>query len=123
MERLTNQKQVIIDYLKSVKSHPSAEEVYREVRKKLPRISQGTVYRVLKNFKEKGGVCEICTDVSHFDADISPHGHFICEKCHKIYDLFGKFCKMDCSRVKIGKVKNYQVHLYGICKKCQKNNN
>jgi Fe2+ or Zn2+ uptake regulation protein len=120
MERLTNQKQVIIDYLKNIKTHPSAEEVYLNVKKKLPRISQGTVYRILKNFKEKGEVCELNTNVSHFDADISPHGHFMCEKCNKIYDLFGKFCKFDCKHLKIGKVKNYQIHLYGVCKKCQK---
>ena len=56
---MTSQKSFIFDYLKSVKSHPSAEVVYREVKKKLPNISQGTVYRVLNNFKAKGELFQL----------------------------------------------------------------
>ncbi len=55
-ERMTAQKSFIFGYLKSVKTHPSAEVVYKEVKKKLPNISQGTVYRVLNNFKQKGEI-------------------------------------------------------------------
>ena len=56
MEKITSQKQVIIDYLKSTTSHPTTKEVYSGVRKKLPRISKGTVYRILTSLKEKGEV-------------------------------------------------------------------
>ena len=56
MEKITSQKQIISDYLKNTTSHPSAENVYSEVRKKLPRISMGTVYRILTSLKEKGEV-------------------------------------------------------------------
>ena len=52
-ERITSQKKLILDYLKSVKCHPSAGKVFFEVQKKLPRISRGTVYRILKNLKGK----------------------------------------------------------------------
>ena len=52
-ERMTSQKKIIMDYLKSVKTHPSAEKVYLAVKKKLPRISQATVYRILSSFKDK----------------------------------------------------------------------
>ena len=78
-ERMTAQKSFILNYLMSVKTHPTAEVVYKEVRKKLPTISQGTVYRVLNNFKKKGEIISIDTkDTVHFDADISDHAHFIC---------------------------------------------
>ena len=89
-ERLTNQKKAILDYLKSVKTHPTAEEIYQKVKKKLPRISRGTVYRILNNLKKKNQIQEIITEVSHFDADISSHTHFICQECGKIIDLFDK---------------------------------
>ncbi|MFC1711344.1 Fur family transcriptional regulator [Patescibacteria group bacterium] len=126
-ERLTNHKHLVLNYLESVKSHPSAEEVYKAMKKKLPRISLGTVYRILKNMGEKGN----CQQITHkgvlrFDADTSSHHHFICEKCNKIDDFFLKtpcFEKINGKSLKIGKIKNYQVNLYGICKKCQKKGN
>ena len=78
----------LLDYLKSVKTHPCAEDIYKAVKKKLPNISLGTVYRVLNNFKEKGEILEIPFEVAHYDGDTSSHAHFICEKCKKIFDIF-----------------------------------
>jgi len=119
-ERLTNQKRVILEYLKSTKSHPCAKEVYLEVKKKLPQISLGTVYRILNQLKEKGEVKEILTEVSHFDGDTSFHSHFICEKCKKIFDVFEKIPKLKNKKLKVGKIKDYQIIFYGICKNCKK---
>jgi Fe2+ or Zn2+ uptake regulation protein len=122
-ERITNQKKVILDYLKSVKIHPDAEKVYFEVKKKLPRISLGTVYRILNNLSEKKEIRKIPAEISRFDGDISSHAHYICEKCHAVFDIFN-ICK-DCrilknKKTKVGKIENYQIYFYGICKKCSK---
>jgi len=123
-ERLTSQKQIVLDYLKNVKTHPTAEKVYAEVRKKLPRVSQGTIYRVLNNFKEKGDVQMIPVQgVAHFDADISPHAHFICQKCGYVYDVFDICSKcgiLTNKKVKVGKINYFKIYFYGICKKCGK---
>ena len=116
-ERITSQRKIILDYLKSVKTHPSVEEVYLAVRKKLPQISLGTVYRNLNILKEKGQIQEIFCEVSHFDGDISPHSHFVCEHCGGIFDIFEKFNFP--KKTKVGKIKNYKVYYYGLCKKCQ----
>jgi Fe2+ or Zn2+ uptake regulation protein len=104
-ERLTNQKRVILEYLKSTKLHPSAKEVYLEVKKKLPQISLGTVYRILNQLKEKGEVKEILTEVSHFDGDLTPHSHFICQKCKKIFDVFEEIPELKNKKLKVGKIK------------------
>ena len=122
-ERFTNQKKAVLDYLKSVKTHPTAEVVYFEVRKKLPQISLGTVYRILKNLSEKKQIITIPAEISHFDADISPHAHYICRKCNNVFDIFNA-CK-DCrilkeKKLKVGKIENYQIYFYGICRKCSK---
>ena len=123
---MTAQKSFIFGYLKSVKSHPTAEMVYEEVRKKLPTISQGTVYRVLNNFKDKGEVLAIDTkDNVHFDADVSDHAHFICEECGNVYDVIN-YCG-NCEILKnktarkvprVGTVKRYIINFYGVCNKC-----
>lgn len=123
-ERTTAQKSFIFDYLRGVKTHPTAEVVYKEVRKKLPTISQGTVYRVLNNFKDKGEIQTIETkDNVHFDADISDHAHFICEKCGKVYDIFDECSKcgiLKKKKTKVGKINKYQIKFYGICTKCKR---
>lgn len=127
MERITNQKKIILDYLKNTKTHPSAETVYSEIKKNLPQISQGTVYRILNDFKEKGVIQEIPLGISHYDGDVFSRAHFICQKCGKIFDIFDvcrecRFIKRKLRRKKgkIGEINNYQMYFYGLCKKCQK---
>lgn len=122
-ERMTAQKSFIFDYLKSVKSHPTAEVVYKEVRKKLPNISQGTVYRVLENFKNKGQIQAIETkNAVHFDAFMEDHAHFICEKCENVIDVIDECAKcgiLKNKKTKVGKIKSYKINFYGICRSCK----
>jgi len=121
-ERTTAQKKFILDYLMSVKCHPTAEKIFDQVRKKLPTISQATVYRVLKNFKDQGKVLAIDTkDNVHFDGDILDHAHFICEKCQNVYDVMnecGKCGILNKKKTSVGKINNYKINFYGICNCC-----
>ena len=119
-ERLTNQKKVILEYLKSTKSHPSALEIFEEVKKKLPRISLGTVYRILKNLKEKEEILELLSEIFRYDGETSPHPHFICQVCKRIFDVEEKCTVLTHKKLKVGKIKNYQIYFYGLCQKCQK---
>ena len=119
IERLTSQKKIILDYLKADKTHPTAQGVYLAIKKKLPRISLGTVYRILEGFNGKNQVQKIFSEVSHYDGDLSLHSHFICEKCQKIFDIFDEF-NIKNKKIKVGKIKKYQVYIYGVCKNCQK---
>lgn len=121
-ERNTAQKSFILGYLKSVKCHPTAETVYKEVKKQLPNISQGTVYRVLGNFKQKGDLQTIETkDNIHFDGDISDHAHFICEDCGNVYDVIDECSTcgiLKNKKTKVGKILKYKINFYGKCTKC-----
>lgn len=117
-ERTTCQKKIISEYLKSVKTHPSAERIFKEVKKKLPQISLATVYRNLKTLKEKGEIQEILTETGRWDGDISKHSHFICQKCGKIFDVFENIGCLNFKKIKVGKIKNYQIYFYGDCKSC-----
>ncbi len=119
---ITSQRKIIFDYLKNTTSHPSSEEIYFEARKRLPRISKGTVYRNLKALKENGEIQEISIkNESRYDGDISSHAHYICQKCGRIFDIF-EDCR-DCKilkhkEIRVGKINQYQINFYGICKKC-----
>jgi len=122
-ERTTAQKIFILNYLKGVKTHPTADIIYEQVKKQLPSISFATVYRVLNNLKEKGDIQAIDTkDVVHFDGDISDHAHFICEKCGKVFDVFDECSKcgiLKKKRIKVGIIKSYKVKFYGTCNNCR----
>ncbi len=119
MERNTSQKQIIINYLKSVKTHPTAEEVYNEVVKILPSISKGTVYRILNNFKEKSLVQEISSNITHYDADISEHAHLICKECKRVSDVFDYSSNDKLpEKVQMGQVDSRQVIFHGTCNAC-----
>jgi len=122
-ERETVQKKAIIEYLKGVKTHPTAEAVLEQVQKKIPCISQGTVYRVLKSFEEKGEIQVIDTkNAVHFDGDISDHAHFICEKCGQVFDVANECFKCGILRnkkTKVGNIKKFKINFYGTCHNCK----
>lgn len=123
-ERATSQKKIILDYIRNTKSHPSAQKVYTDVKRVLPGISQGTVYRILNNLKKKNEIQEISTkDITFFDGDLSDHSHFICQSCGTVYDVFNECAKCEIiknRKTKVGKINSYRIYFYGICKNCKR---
>jgi len=86
--RLTRQRKAILDALRASRSHPTAEEVLQRVRAVLPSTSLASVYRNLRVLREAGLVREIVTGGQRrYDAVLTDHAHFICEVCHRVYDL------------------------------------
>lgn len=87
--RLTTQRQIILEELAKVKSHPTANEVYDMVRKRLPRIGLGTVYRNLELMAESGVVLklEVGGTQKRFDATTDLHYHIRCLDCGKVDDI------------------------------------
>ena len=87
--RLTTQRQIILEELGKVTTHPTANEVYDMVRKRLPRIGLGTVYRNLELMAESGIILklEVGGTQKRFDATIDPHYHIRCLNCGKVDDI------------------------------------
>lgn len=90
----TSQKQfkkrnAILAYLRQTKSHPSADMVYDHLKKEIPDLSLGTVYRNLALFRQQGAVISVGTvdGVERFDGNTAPHVHFICTGCHAVLDM------------------------------------
>jgi Fe2+ or Zn2+ uptake regulation protein len=89
--RETRQRRVVYETIKETHSHPTADWIFEKVRAEVPKISLGTVYRNLSVLKDEGVVREIygVDRRAHYDADLSPHAHFICSDCGQIWDVFG----------------------------------
>lgn len=89
--RYSSRREAILEVMRSTVSHPTAEWVYGKVRESIPNISLGTVYRNLGALVGDGRLITVETDdgVLHFDADVSPHAHFVCTECGRISDLYG----------------------------------
>jgi Fur family ferric uptake transcriptional regulator len=87
--RLTTQRQIILEELSKVTSHPTANEVYDMVRRRLPRIGLGTVYRNLELMAETGMILklEVGGTQKRFDATVAPHYHVRCLECGKVDDI------------------------------------
>jgi Fur family peroxide stress response transcriptional regulator len=114
------QRLKIFEYLVKHKNHPKVETIYQELVPDIPTLSKTTVYNTLKLFLDKGIVQPILIEENEirYDADVSIHGHFKCEKCGEVYDL-----RLDLSDMKIQGLEEFMVkesHIYfkGICKKC-----
>ncbi|HOX39765.1 MAG TPA: transcriptional repressor [Candidatus Brocadiia bacterium] len=94
--KLTEQRRVILEELRKVRTHPSADAVYDLVRKRLPRISLGTVYRNLEAMSERGMIRKLggCQCQMRFDADVTNHYHVRCLKCGRVDDVAVETCEV-----------------------------
>lgn len=89
IQRNTVQRKIIFDTLKSLTSHPTAEDLLREVQKSHPTIGRATVYRNLRQLADSGLVLQLTTmgDVARYDGCTDPHYHFYCKVCHGFFDV------------------------------------
>jgi len=122
--RMTQQRQVILEELCKVTNHPTADEMYHMIRKIMPKISLGTVYRNLEILSELGMVLKL--DVGgtqkRFDANVENHYHARCKKCGSVSDVHmpvsedveaeGQLCTDF-------KIERHSLEFVGVCADCQ----
>lgn len=119
-------REAIYQTLSSTKTHPTVEWVYQQLKPKIPDLSLGTVYRNIAVFREMGiaksvGVVD---GQERFDADMSPHSHFVCRKCFKVIDIkcdknfinsnVYRCVGMECNVL----VENHSMTFCGLCSGC-----
>ncbi len=119
--RVTPQRQAILRLLKGNRTHPSAEDIYREVLKKYPQISFATVYNTLSRLAEAGEIQELDIDPNkkRFDPCLLHHLHFYCRVCRKVYDVEEELTLPKAiQRIAGHKIEAVQVNLKGVCDAC-----
>lgn len=122
----SQQRIVIMDYLMSHRTHPTAEEIYQALSPEMPTLSLTTVYNTLRLFAEQNAIQIISIEEKNarFDACMETHAHFQCTECGAIYDIelptaaiSGTFpCNPN---LKDYIVNNTQIYHKGICPKCK----
>jgi len=124
--KFSRQRESIKDFLFHTKEHPTADTIYMHIRKTYPNISLGTVYRNLNLLLAQGEIIKIeCGDgCDHFDGNVNPHNHFICNVCHQVSDLDME--SIDHINVIAGSefkgvIQGHVTYFYGICEDCIKN--
>ena len=123
--RMTRQRKVILEELRKVDTHPSADEVYEMVRKRLPRISLGTVYRNLEILSECGEIqkLELGCNLKRFDGNSENHYHIRCIHCHRMVDAPADFdvaVNHDLKNATDFKIIGHKLEFIGICPDCLK---
>jgi len=125
MMRLTTQRQIILEELAKVRTHPTASELYDMVRKRLPRIGLGTVYRNLELMAETGMILklEVGGTQKRFDAVTDTHYHIRCSRCGKVDDIDTPVMEelvKEAAASSSYQVIGHHVEFNGICPNCQK---
>lgn len=121
--KVTHQRLEIFKELAKSLDHPSAENLYKLLHKKLPTLSLDTVYRTLATFEKHGLICRVETVKSQarFEAEMGVHHHIICSKCGKISDFqWSSFDKTGLPEeiAEWGSINKRNATLYGICIQC-----
>jgi len=125
MQRKTKQREAILSVLRSTTSHPTAAWIYEQVRKEIPDISLGTVYRNLRLLREAGEIMEIDLSgtFSRFDGNQDNHYHLRCERCGRLFDVDEPVNTEIDERVarKTGfQISYHRLEFRGLCQECQK---
>jgi len=122
--KLTPQRIAIIKILEGNTSHPTAEDIYRELKKKHPTVSFATVYNTIQALTDRGDLVEVTIDPErkHFDPNSTPHHHIMCAECGKISDIFVDYSQalnLPGEVLSEYEVLGNHVDFYGICGDCR----
>lgn len=126
--KITPQRMAILGELVKNYDHPTADDIYQKIKKRLPNISFDTVNRTLVSFAQSGviKIAEAQGGAKRYDSMTEPHHHFHCVKCSIIIDFTNK----EYNRIKLPEsivskhvVLGQKMVLDGICENCKNKKN
>ena len=123
--KYSRQREAIIENLRGRYDHPTAEQLYVDLKAKYPKISLGTVYRNLALLESMGDVVKISTnaDSDRFDGNVNNHYHFACIGCGGVSDVdmpVNDSIEDKVAELTKADVKTHSLIFYGTCVKCKK---
>lgn len=120
---VTHQRLEVYRCLLEDESHPEADRLFARVRRGIPTISLGTVYKTLDTLKQLGAITEVhaTKNATRYEAILEPHHHLVCERCGSIFDLYErKYSRLrPTARAAAGfEVRSCSVQFRGLCREC-----
>jgi Fur family peroxide stress response transcriptional regulator len=122
---LTVQRRTILEAVLERTDHPTADQVYEEVKERLPGVSRTTVYRVLQLLTRVGAITRIFTRgaAARFDPVVRRHHHFVCVRCDGLVDLWdegiGELVRMPSNPPGSFEIEGFSVYFFGTCATCR----
>ena len=123
--KLTPQRRLIIEVLSRDKSHPTVDEVYRQVLRTMPEVSRTTVYNTIREMTALGEIVEV-QDYGdggiRYDTSAEAHHHFFCRECRPLFDLDGDppLPERYGGALEGAAIERQQLTVYGVCPGCLK---
>jgi Fur family ferric uptake transcriptional regulator len=123
-QRQTKQRQVILEELRTFGSHPTAAELYHVVRKRLPKVSLGTVYRNLELLARNRTIrkLDMGGPEARFDGVTKPHHHARCTECgtlDDLYDVPDDIVPQEIMNLDAYDLRGYRIEFFGVCPECK----
>ena len=125
-QRNSKQRQMILDAVTARCDHPTADQIYLDVRAKDEKISRGTVYRNLGILSENGEITNVKVPAAdRYDLRLDRHYHLFCTNCGKVFDA--PLCYQAEYDAKVEQETGFQIQRHrlifeGLCSECQKKN-
>ena len=124
---MTRQRKVILEELRKVNTHPSADEIYEMVRRRLPRISLGTVYRNLEVLSELGEIqkLQLSGSLKRFDWNTIKHYHISCIHCNRVDDApIAPLNQLENElyEATVFEIIGHNLEFIGLCPECSRKN-
>ncbi|MBN1363169.1 MAG: transcriptional repressor [Syntrophaceae bacterium] len=125
--RLTSQRLAIIDVLiKKGHLHPGASFIYKETKKKCPRLSLSSVYANINELCRYGIIKSLEFDgkENRCEGNLKEHVNLICKHCGEITDFE---IPVSLNQKEVAKktgfmITNNRLEYYGYCGECTKRN-
>lgn len=121
----SKQRDAVLEELSSRRDHPTAEEIYFSLKKDIPALSLGTVYRNLSRLADENKILRLSTSLAdRFDATTANHYHLLCSECQHLFDV-DMDVLADIDKIASEKtdavITGHSLVFSGICIDCQKN--
>ncbi|MGQ9920647.1 MAG: Fur family transcriptional regulator [Desulfobacca sp.] len=121
---VTPQRVQILKNIMERHDHPSADNIFQEVRRVLPMISFNTVYKTLETFCQLGLIMKVnpLHEVARYDGNTTPHAHVICRRCRQVEDLYWDR-PQEIPPPDLGasgfQAESMVIQVFGLCRHCQ----
>ncbi len=122
--RNTVQRTIVLEALRGLANHPTADEVFDAIHAEHPSISKATVYRLLNKLSEDGDALKVKINngADHFDHQVFDHYHVRCTVCGRVDDVDVPALdglEADASKTSGYRILGHTLQFDGVCPACQ----